>query len=64
VVLVCDQAQTTCYEASIEQAGAAFDVSMLDSATMAGAFAAGFVVVGMTWAIGWGFRTILNMIGR
>jgi len=41
-----------------------FDVSMLDADDLAGAYAAGFVIVGTAWAIGWGFRAVLRMIGR
>lgn len=41
-----------------------FDVSMLEADDLGGAFAAGFVIVGTAWAIGYGFRQVLRMIGR
>lgn len=41
-----------------------FDVSQLESEQLAGAYAAGFVLVGTAWAIGFGFRQVLRMIGR
>ncbi|HTD72155.1 MAG TPA: hypothetical protein VK652_01410 [Steroidobacteraceae bacterium] len=41
-----------------------FDVSQLESEDLAGAWAAGFVLVGTAWAIGYGFRSVLRMIGR
>lgn len=41
-----------------------FDVSQLETEQLAGAFAAGFVIVGTAWAIGYGFRQVLRMIGR
>lgn len=41
-----------------------FDVADLEVADLSGAFAAGFVIVGTAWAIGYGFRSVLRMIGR
>jgi len=41
-----------------------FDPSQLDTTQLAGAFSAGFVVVGTAWAIGWSVRALLRMIGR
>ncbi|HEX3912691.1 MAG TPA: hypothetical protein VHW71_04220 [Steroidobacteraceae bacterium] len=38
-----------------------FDFSQLDSATASGAFAAGFVLVGIGWAIGRAFGVVLSM---
>ncbi len=39
-----------------------FDVSQLDGDQLAGAFAAGFVIVGTAWAIGKGFQVLLSML--
>lgn len=41
-----------------------FDVSQLDPGELAGAFAAGFVLMGTFWAIGQGARHLLDMIRR
>lgn len=41
-----------------------FDVSQLEAEDLAGAYAAGFVIVGTAWAIGYGFRQVLRMIGK
>lgn len=41
-----------------------FDITELDPAIASAAFAAGFVIVGTAWAIGFGFRAILSMIRR
>jgi len=41
-----------------------FDVSTLDSSQLAEAWAAGFILVGTAWAIGYGVKTILRMLGR
>jgi hypothetical protein len=38
-----------------------FDFSQLDSASSAGAFSAGFVLVGIGWAIGRSFGVVLSM---
>lgn len=39
-----------------------FDFSQLDMPTASGAFAAGFVLVGIGWAIGRGFGAVLSML--
>lgn len=39
-----------------------FDVADLESDQLAGAFAAGFVLVATGWAIGRGFRYVLGML--
>lgn len=41
-----------------------FDVSQLEVEQLAGAFAAGFVVMGTAFVIGQGFRHLLDMIRR
>lgn len=41
-----------------------FDPTSIDPVVASKAFAAGFVIVGTCWAIGRGFRVLLNMIGR
>lgn len=39
-----------------------FEVGDIDPAVAGSAFAGGFIIVGMAWAIGWGARAILSMI--
>lgn len=39
-----------------------FEVDDIDPAVAGSAFAGGFIIVGMAWAIGWGARAILSMI--
>lgn len=41
-----------------------WQVSQLDPAILANAFGAGFIVVGTAFAIGRGFRVIIQMVGR
>jgi hypothetical protein len=41
-----------------------FDIADLDTDTASAAFASGFVIIGMAWAIGWAVRELLNMIRR
>lgn len=41
-----------------------FAISDLDAGQLAGAFAAGFVVMGTAFVIGQGFRHVLDMIRR
>jgi len=41
-----------------------FDVSQLDQLQLTEAFAAGFIMVGIAWAIGFAVRTIVNFIRR
>lgn len=41
-----------------------FSVTEIDPATATAAYAGGFVIVGMAWAIGWSFRAVLSMIRR
>lgn len=38
-----------------------FDFTQLDAPTASGAFAAGFVLVGVAWAIGKSFGVVLSM---
>lgn len=39
-----------------------FTASALEADQLAGAFAAGFVIVGTAWAIGKGFQILLSML--
>jgi len=41
-----------------------FSVDQIDPEIATAAFASGFVIVGMAWAIGYGFRSLLDMIRR
>lgn len=41
-----------------------FEISDLDPELLAAAFAAGFVIVGTSWAIGKGAKIVLSMLGR
>jgi hypothetical protein len=41
-----------------------FSLDDIDFDTAASAFAAGFVIVGTAWAIGWSARAVLRAIGR
>jgi hypothetical protein len=41
---------------------AEFEPSMLEAEDLAGAFAAGFIVVGTGWAIGRGFKYVLSLL--
>lgn len=40
-----------------------FTVDAIDPAVASSAFAGGFAIVGIAWAIGWGARALLRMIG-
>lgn len=40
----------------------AFSIEALDPLMLSGAFAAGFVLVGTGWAIGYGVRIVLGML--
>lgn len=39
-----------------------FELSQLDAELLGGAFAAGFIVIGTGWVIGYGFRALLSAI--
>gem|GEM_PF-2881935 len=41
-----------------------FDLSQLDTSTMAQGFAAGFTMIGIAWAIGKGVALVLKQISR
>jgi hypothetical protein len=41
-----------------------FDISMLDPATLANAFGAGFIFVGSLLLLGWSVRVLLTLIKR
>ncbi|HMN45892.1 MAG TPA: hypothetical protein PKE27_15040 [Povalibacter sp.] len=40
----------------------AFSIDALDPLMLSGAFAAGFILVGTGWAIGYGAKTVLKML--
>lgn len=39
-----------------------FEVSALDVTQLSGAYVAGFILIGMGWAIGRGFKYVLSML--
>lgn len=41
-----------------------FSIDQVDPTVATAAYAGGFVIVGIAWAIGWGCRALLDMIRR
>lgn len=54
--------EATCTESWV--AVEPFDIGDIDPEIAGSAFAAGFVIVGMAFVIGWSFRALLSMIRR
>lgn len=50
--------------AALESSGSTFDIADLDSPTMASAWGAGFILMGLAFAAGIGARTLLRFISR
>jgi hypothetical protein len=62
--LVCSDQPASAFVFGVGGLSPPFDISQLDTTQVAGAFAAGFVLVGMFWALGKAVGMLMGMVRR
>lgn len=62
--LVCTDVPASAYVFGVGGLSPPFDVSQLDAAQVEYAFAAGFLLVGMFWALGRAVSMVMSMVRR